>query len=400
MPFVTAIAGGEIQLSVQRPGGKSESVSVKDGRSCHWSSDDPLNDGRGKGGCGCHDAFDLYACFEHGGDVGRAVKAAAELLGMTQPHGRQRKTGVVSTVNTSTPAEIDPYKPFPLDALPQTAALFVSEAAKALGCEASYVAAPLLAALASAIGNSRRIRLKQSWVEPPVLWAAVVGDSGTLKSPSHDAALRPLRRRQKRAMKEFKQAQAEYHNAREQYDDQIKAWRKAKPEERGERPEEPQAPACERLLCSDTTVEALADRLSNAPRGLLVARAVAALGIDPAATHSYGKAAIVGEAGEREHAAAILHPRMGRPIREVIGPARAIIPSAKKIGGPGTSIDCPLHYKDDAWRFSHFDAIEASVSDAPRADEIVVVFALTDAGRPLHRVGEGIKPADVMPASN
>lgn len=130
--------------------------------------------------------------------------------------------------------------------------------------------------------------------------------------------------------------------------------------------------------------------------GLLVARAVAALGIEPAATHSYGKAAIVGEAGEREHAAAILHPRLGRPVREVIGPARAIIPSAKKIGGPGTAIDCPLHFKDDAWRFSHFDAMEVSLPDAPRADEIVVILAITDAGRPLHRVGEDVKVADVM----
>lgn len=133
--------------------------------------------------------------------------------------------------------------------------------------------------------------------------------------------------------------------------------------------------------------------------GLLVQRAVAALGIDPAAVHSYGKAAIVGEMGEREHAAAILHPRMGRPVREVIGPAHAIIPSAKKIGGPGTPIDCPLHYKDDEWRFSHFDAMEVSISDAPRADEIVVILALTDAGRPLHRVGEGVKRADVMARS-
>ena len=130
--------------------------------------------------------------------------------------------------------------------------------------------------------------------------------------------------------------------------------------------------------------------------GLLVDRAVAALGIEPSATHSYGKAAIVGEAGEREHAAAILHPRLGRPVREVIGPAHAIIPSAKKIGGPGTAIDCPLHYKDDEWRFSHFDAMEVSVPDAPRADEIVVVLALTDSGRPLHRVSEDVKVADVM----
>jgi len=129
---------------------------------------------------------------------------------------------------------------------------------------------------------------------------------------------------------------------------------------------------------------------------LLVARAIEALGIDPAATHSYGKAAIVGEDGEREHAAAVMHPRLGRPVREVIGPARAVIPSAKKIGGPGTTIDCPLHYKDDEWRFSHFDAMEVSLPDAPRADEIVAILAVTDSGRPLHRVGEDVKVADVM----
>lgn len=130
--------------------------------------------------------------------------------------------------------------------------------------------------------------------------------------------------------------------------------------------------------------------------GLLVRRAVDALGIAPADVQSYGKAAIVGEAGEKEHAAAVLHPRLGKPVREVVGPASAIMPSAKKIGRPGTTIDCPLHYKDDAWVFSHFDAMEVSVADAPRSDEIVVIVALTDSGRPLHRVGENVSITDVM----
>jgi hypothetical protein len=167
---------------------------------------------------------------------------------------------------------VEPYRPFPTDALPQVAAGFVDEGAKALGCDPAYIALPLLAELASAIGNSRRIRLKAAWSEPPVLWTVVVGDSGTLKSPAFDLALRPIRLRQKQAMKEYKQAEAEYRDAKEQYDEAVKAWRKAKPEDRGNRPEEPEAPVCERLWCSDTTVEALADRLSNAPRGLLVAR--------------------------------------------------------------------------------------------------------------------------------
>lgn len=124
--------------------------------------------------------------------------------------------------------------------------------------------------------------------------------------------------------------------------------------------------------------------------------AMAALGIDADGVQSFGKAAIVGELGEKEHAAAVMHPTLGKPLRAAVGPAPSIIPSAKKIGGPGTAIDCPLHHKQDIWTFSHFDAMEVSVPDAPRADEIVVVVAITDSGRPLHRVGEAVKSSDVM----
>ena len=121
--------------------------------------------------------------------------------------------------------------------------------------------------------------------------------------------------------------------------------------------------------------------------GLLASRAVAALGVAPAAIESYGKAAIVGEAGELEHAAAILHPRLGAPVRQALGKGAALIPSAKKLGGIGTAIDVPLGHKDAAFVRSHFDAMEMRLADAPRANEIVVVVALTDSGRPLPRVG-------------
>ena len=114
---------------------------------------------------------------------------------------------------------------------------------------------------------------------------------------------------------------------------------------------------------------------------------VGALGIDGAKAHSFGKAAIVGEAGELEHAAAILHPKLGTPVRKVLGKGPALIPSAKKMGGPGTAIDVPLGHKDAAFVRSHFDAIEARVPDAPRAGEIVVAIVVTDSGRPLPRVG-------------
>ena len=124
--------------------------------------------------------------------------------------------------------------------------------------------------------------------------------------------------------------------------------------------------------------------------GVLGKRAVEALRIAPEQAESYGKAAIVGVDGELEHAAAILHPKLGTPLREAVGGGKAIIPSAKKMGGPGTEIDIPIHYKDAAFVRSHFDAMTIKVQDAPRADEILVAVVVTDSGRPNPRVG-GLK---------
>lgn len=121
--------------------------------------------------------------------------------------------------------------------------------------------------------------------------------------------------------------------------------------------------------------------------GLLGEKCVKALGIQPGQAESYGKAAIVGEAGELEHAAAILHPKLGAPLRKAVEKGAALVPSSKKQGGIGTAIDVPLGHKDAAFVRSHFDAIEARVADAPRANEIVVAVAVTDSGRPLPRVG-------------
>ena len=121
--------------------------------------------------------------------------------------------------------------------------------------------------------------------------------------------------------------------------------------------------------------------------GLLGARCVQALGIEPGQAQSYGKAAIVGEAGELEHAAAILHPKLGAPLRVAVEKGAALVPSSKKMGSLGTAIDVPLGHKDAAYVRSHFDAMEARVADAPRANEIVVAVVVTDSGRPLPRVG-------------
>jgi hypothetical protein len=127
---------------------------------------------------------------------------------------------------------------------------------------------------------------------------------------------------------------------------------------------------------------------------MLTQRAVAALGLAPE-VESYGKAAIVGEGGEIEHAAAILHPKLGAPMRAVLGGGAALVPSAKKCGAMGAAIDVPLGHRNAAYVRSHFDAMEVSIADAPRPAEILVAVVVTDSGRPLARVG-GLSKAEVI----
>ena len=118
---------------------------------------------------------------------------------------------------------------------------------------------------------------------------------------------------------------------------------------------------------------------------LLVTEALKALA-HPAI--SYGKAAIVGVSGDIEHGAAILHPRMGKPMRDAIGGGQAIIPSNVKIGAVGCSIDVPLGHKDDVWAFDQIDTFGVTVANAPRPDEIVVIVTLADGGRPRPRIAK------------
>ena len=134
---------------------------------------------------------------------------------------------------------------------------------------------------------------------------------------------------------------------------------------------------------------------------LLAERAVAALGVsgsnendNRSNVESYGKAAAVGENGELEHAAAILHPKLGAPFRKVLGKGAALIPSSKKRGGMGVVLDIPLGHKDAAFVRSHFDGMEVRVTDAPRANEILVAVAVTTGGRPLPRVG-GLQTSEI-----
>ncbi|MGA8713213.1 MAG: amino acid synthesis family protein, partial [Roseiarcus sp.] len=110
-------------------------------------------------------------------------------------------------------------------------------------------------------------------------------------------------------------------------------------------------------------------------------------GIEGPSAQSYGKAAAVGENGELEHAAAVLHPKLRAPVRKVVGKGAALIPSSKKRGGPGVALDVPLGHKDAAFVRSHFDGMEVRIGDAPRANEIMVAVAVTDSGRPHPRIG-------------
>jgi len=121
--------------------------------------------------------------------------------------------------------------------------------------------------------------------------------------------------------------------------------------------------------------------------GYLGDKCVEALGCKPQDIQSYGKAAMVGEGGELEHAAAILHPKLGAPLREAVDHGAALVPSSKKMGGPGQPLDIPLGHKDAAYVRSHFDGMTVQVNDAPRAGEIMVAVAVAMSGRPNARIG-------------
>ncbi|MCP4187355.1 MAG: amino acid synthesis family protein [Gammaproteobacteria bacterium] len=119
--------------------------------------------------------------------------------------------------------------------------------------------------------------------------------------------------------------------------------------------------------------------------GLLAERGVQALGVEPNEVEAYGKGAIIGLDGEIEHAAAILHPRFGGPVRAAVDHGDDIIPSTKKVGAAGSVLVMPITHKDSIWSFDHMDAAEITIPDAPKADEVVVAVALAIGGRPLHR---------------
>jgi DNA polymerase I-like protein with 3'-5' exonuclease and polymerase domains len=164
----------------------------------------------------------------------------------------------------------DPYRPFPTEWLPEPVRTYVRQEAEALGCDPAFVALHVLAVLASLIGNTRTIRIKKGWTEPAVIWAAVVADSGTIKSPAFDKALAHLHKLQRRLLKEYKQQLEEYEEAKPTYDAEVRQRRKKN--QSTDDLEKPRPPVCKRFFANDITIERLAEMLEDNPRGLLVAR--------------------------------------------------------------------------------------------------------------------------------
>lgn len=194
-------------------------------------------------------------------DLRREIEALADAAPEWKP-----------TAPAAESAEAPRWQSFPLDTLPPTCRRFVRETTEALGVDASYVALPALAVLASAIGNTRRIALNRTWTAPAVLWLMIVGESGMLKGAALKAADKAAMKRQRKALDAHKNALAAYESEVEDYKEVLKAW-KAGGRDKGEpAPVPPDRPTLERCIVSDVTVEALADRLQDNPRGLLLAR--------------------------------------------------------------------------------------------------------------------------------
>ena len=218
---------------------------------------------------------DLWASMPEGGDMadllehrgGDVDPIRAEVEALTD------KTDA-DTVTPDAPA-VPAFTPFPADVLPEPIRGFVTEAAKAIGCDASYIALPLLSGLASAIGNTHRIALKRGWTEPAIVWTAIVGESGTMKTPAFKLAMKAIRKAQADAFKEHEAARAEWEAQHLRYEAELTGWKRQAAKghgDAGDPPEKPAPPTTRRYIVSDTTTEALAPILLCNPRGVLLAR--------------------------------------------------------------------------------------------------------------------------------
>ncbi|RLS36444.1 MAG: DUF3987 domain-containing protein [Planctomycetota bacterium] len=162
------------------------------------------------------------------------------------------------------------FIPFPVEYLPEPLAGFVAAAAKAIGCDPSFLALPTLSVCGAAIGNTARLELKSGWLVPPIIWTAVIGESGTAKTPAFRAALKPVKDRQHRSFSQNAEAEREHQTLLQFYEKRLTEWKRSK-NSSDEPPRKPIEPKAGRFIVSDTTIEAVAPLLVGNPRGLLLA---------------------------------------------------------------------------------------------------------------------------------
>lgn len=224
---------------------------------------------------------------EPGGDVADLVKGCSNadelkalrekierLADETEPLQPKADTAITTPATpkaTSTSSPVEKYRPFPTDALPEPLASFAAETASAIGCDPAYVGLPLLTVAGAAIGTTRRLELKHNYAAPPILWSVIVGESGTSKSPALRSVLEHVRGRERRLREEHAVERRDYEHAVEAYEKERSAWRGDK-KAVTDPPERPAEPISQRALVSDVTVEALAAKLADNRRGLLLAR--------------------------------------------------------------------------------------------------------------------------------
>jgi hypothetical protein len=218
---------------------------------------------------------ELWAGMPEGGDMADFVQhrgddtdqSRAEVESLTDRTDPEKAT-------LDAPA-VSAFVTFPVNVLPEPVRAFVTNGSIAIGCDSSYIALPLLAGLAAAIGNTHRIKLKRGWTEPAILWTAIVGESGTMKTPAFKLAMKAIRKAQDRAWREYQAAATEWNAQELRYEAELTDWKRRAAKGQiglGDPPEKPTPPIARRYIVSDTTTEALAPILLGNPRGVLVAR--------------------------------------------------------------------------------------------------------------------------------
>jgi hypothetical protein len=254
-----------------RPHGETPSVKVLDGRSIHWSSDDPLNDGSGKNGCGVHDGFDLYVHHEHGGEFSAAVRAAAQTFDIKPPQpspSREAGAGRVETPSArSAPASpaLASRPDYPMHALPKAMRELVEYGARAFSCPPEFVAAHVYPVASVGVGNRYVVSAADEFIVPAVVWGGTVADSGTGKTGPFRLVRRPLDRLQSKWLKT-------YEGERERYEEQVATYkRELAVFNKGKRPAPPPVPAppsSRRAYIEQGTMEAIISRQRENRGGL------------------------------------------------------------------------------------------------------------------------------------